>query len=340
MYIESLQYIKKNKKAQIIGIIVAVMMMWIAFIFIDWEQLVVSFSVSYAIIEIVLHILLSGAIGFLVTLQIAKPRYKKISNILWWMSGVLGIIITGCPVCGVTLMSTFGLVSILSFLPWFGLEIKILSVILLIWSIDYGLRNFSSCSKKIFNGIFPSLKKTIISIMIFLIIILWIYIVLLEAKWIKVPEYNLKFLFPEHYSIFRYDLQEWCSDTDMFWEFYGQDRKIMIKSLAIYSSKKLKEFLQCQQDEWYVLPDTMSLEQYIQYQKIWENEEKAVFLWREKFIIEKNECTNFICPFVLYSFEGDALLKIILNIKSESINYLDVQLELEKEMKDFYIESY
>jgi uncharacterized membrane protein len=66
------------------------------------------------------------------------------------MSGIISVFITGASCCGITLISVLGLSSVIGFLeifPYHGLEIKALSIALLIYAVLDSLRNLESCKR-------------------------------------------------------------------------------------------------------------------------------------------------------------------------------------------------
>lgn len=64
------------------------------------------------------------------------------------ISGLIGTILSGCSCCGLTLASYFGLLPLMSFLPYSGLEIKILGTIGLLWAIRDTYKNLETCRVK------------------------------------------------------------------------------------------------------------------------------------------------------------------------------------------------
>ena len=60
-------------------------------------------------------------------------------------SGILGTIISGASCCGLTLASYFGLIPLMTLLPYAGLEIKIFSVAGLLYALWYTLKNLDTC---------------------------------------------------------------------------------------------------------------------------------------------------------------------------------------------------
>ncbi len=64
------------------------------------------------------------------------------------ISGLIGTILSGCSCCGLTLASYFGLLPLMSFLPYSGLEIKVLGTLGLLWAIRDTYQNLETCRVK------------------------------------------------------------------------------------------------------------------------------------------------------------------------------------------------
>lgn len=64
------------------------------------------------------------------------------------LGGIMGVIISGSSCCGLTLATYFGLIPLMSFLPWSGLEIKIIAVCMLAYSLYTTLKNLTTCAYK------------------------------------------------------------------------------------------------------------------------------------------------------------------------------------------------
>ena len=76
-----------------------------------------------------------------------KTPFSK-TNILGTIGGTLGTILSGCSCCGLTLASYFGLLPLMSLLPYDGLEIKILWTLGLVYALYDILKNLETCSWK------------------------------------------------------------------------------------------------------------------------------------------------------------------------------------------------
>lgn len=102
-------------------------------------------------------ILLQFLIAFLFALFLPLSFYKYIKfsdfsikeNSSSAIGTFLGILVAGCPACSVTIASYIGLAGAVSLLPWYGLELKIISVPLLIYANYSVLLTLNTCNIKI-----------------------------------------------------------------------------------------------------------------------------------------------------------------------------------------------
>lgn len=106
-------------------------------------------SINYAKFTVALEVLLSLLFGLNVSLL-----WCKIGSLKQLVSkdtgtaatgSLFGILITGCPACSLGLASYLGLSSVILSLPLLGMELKILGVILLIYSTYSISGNLYTC---------------------------------------------------------------------------------------------------------------------------------------------------------------------------------------------------
>jgi hypothetical protein len=64
------------------------------------------------------------------------------------IGGIIGTIMSGCSCCGLTLASYFGLLPLMGFLPYDGLEIKIIGTAGLVYALIQILGNLQTCKIK------------------------------------------------------------------------------------------------------------------------------------------------------------------------------------------------
>lgn len=270
-------------------------LLWLWYWLIDFETLKLTFNAGYATIHIILHMLISILFSFLVTLRTYKIRnqhiqYKKKVNFLsavWW---AFWIIITWCPVCGGwTLISIFWLTNILARLPWYGLELKLLSVFLLFWSVDSIISNIQSC--QIFSFWLWIKRKTILgSIGILLLSIIWIRYLMTPENFIKLPGEIL--LIPgSDYITFPYELDNWCSNNLFFVEFLPKKQKdTTIVWVYTYNIETLEKFESCKY-EW--LQQELSINDFqkivTQYSK---SDATSKNINKMKYLVEYKNCKD------------------------------------------------
>jgi membrane protease YdiL (CAAX protease family) len=104
--------------------------------------------------DIILSILMIiGFPLFIVALTYRSLKYWKRADINWksinWMiGGFIWTIISGASCCGATLATSFGLLPLMSFLPYSGLEIKLIGAVWLLFAIEEILKNLETCKIK------------------------------------------------------------------------------------------------------------------------------------------------------------------------------------------------
>jgi hypothetical protein len=113
-----------------------------------------NYGNNYLLLQILIQTLITLLFGIFVPISFYKIKYFGSFSIKENLSSgggtFLGILVAGCPACSITLASYLGLTSIILFLPWNGLELKIIAVPLLIYANISLLKNLKVC--KIKNG--------------------------------------------------------------------------------------------------------------------------------------------------------------------------------------------
>ena len=95
----------------------------------------------FTILSLLSSIILSVLLGIYLSLVIYQINFSKShthkSNICTTGALAAGTVVTGCPSCGVPVLALIGFPLALMSLPFKGLEIKFLSIIIIIISIYY-----------------------------------------------------------------------------------------------------------------------------------------------------------------------------------------------------------
>ncbi len=141
----------KEKSTIITFLIGFLVLLIIQFLFTDIPLLFGNLGPWRATAHILSDVLLAALFGLNLSLLIYKAKLASLSKKITattTLGGILSVLITGCPACSLTLASYLGLASILSALPFGGLEVKIIGLLLLVYSTNYLLKTLTTCKKK------------------------------------------------------------------------------------------------------------------------------------------------------------------------------------------------
>lgn len=104
-----------------------------------WDIFVGSNKAIYVLLQIALSIINAALIGLVIAMFVyVLEKRKKDSNLTFVQalaSLLFSVAATGCTVCGAVLLPTLGIAGSLTALPFAGLEIKLLTIILLSYSL-------------------------------------------------------------------------------------------------------------------------------------------------------------------------------------------------------------
>ncbi|MFT4244008.1 MAG: hypothetical protein ACMXYB_00955 [Candidatus Woesearchaeota archaeon] len=116
------------------------------------ELIKVNYGIIYYNLVWVLQILISVLLSLFILLTAFRVSYFSTTSLtqngIGGLSSTLGILVAGCPACSITIASYLGLASFISFLPYDGLELKLLSFILLLIVNFYLLKDLQVCKFK------------------------------------------------------------------------------------------------------------------------------------------------------------------------------------------------
>ena len=133
----------------VLTIVASLFMGYILFSFTFYELIVGNMGKQYADIQVAAQIILSILFGVNITLLWHKLSFAKQLSAKEYGStatgSVLGILVSGCPVCGITVASYLGIASVFTFFPFFGLELKFIGILLLLYSINYLSKTLYTC---------------------------------------------------------------------------------------------------------------------------------------------------------------------------------------------------
>tara|TARA_Y100000310_G_C20660910_1_gene804719 strand:+ start:397 stop:852 length:456 start_codon:yes stop_codon:yes gene_type:complete len=143
----NIKILYSQKKYFIITLISAFLIGYVMFYFTHFENMKGNLGSSFAYTQLTTQIIISGLFG----INMAALWYKlKLSSLVkektsTSLAAVFSVIVSGCPACGITLASYLGLASFFSALPFFGLELKIVAILLLLYSTNSLIKNLNNC---------------------------------------------------------------------------------------------------------------------------------------------------------------------------------------------------
>jgi hypothetical protein len=129
---------------------------FVSFYFTNLDLIIGNMGLFYAATLIVFQTILSILFGINFSLLLYK--FDMISTIDTKDAGcitfgsIIAIIVSGCPLCGVTLASYLGIASLFSILPSFGLELKFVGIVVLLYSINVLIDGLDKCEYTVKNN--------------------------------------------------------------------------------------------------------------------------------------------------------------------------------------------
>jgi len=119
------------------------------YLFVNTELIIWNLWKTFYIVEIISTILISILFWIFIWATLYKINYFSIKKswiwIIWWF---LWALVSWCPACSITLASYLWLAWLMTFFPYHWIELKILSVFILIY-VNYSiLNNLNTCSIK------------------------------------------------------------------------------------------------------------------------------------------------------------------------------------------------
>jgi hypothetical protein len=118
--------------------------------FIEPELMIWNLWYSFYITEVILSVFIACLFWIFLWSTLYKVDFFKVKDTKsWFIWAFLGLMVSGCPACSITIASYMGLAWILSTFPYYWLELKFLSVFMLIYACYSTLNNLELCRVKI-----------------------------------------------------------------------------------------------------------------------------------------------------------------------------------------------
>ena len=155
--IEKKHLIKKIVKEHVVLFIVSSLIFFIIFYLLTLATttdhslgiFIMMNGVSYTIWTFFLLVVIALLLGVYISLIVysfkIKMKAKKIGGSIGIVGMIVGLFSAGCPMCGAFLFGLFGFPLALFFMPYNGLELRVLSILILVFSIYLISRSLTKC---------------------------------------------------------------------------------------------------------------------------------------------------------------------------------------------------
>lgn len=148
---EKLLRVIKDRRGTIVAVVFVVLFAWIQHIMTDTAAIRGNYGevnlMIRQILDVSVLVLLFGLVRLFVYKYIHVGWWDKGTG-AWLGWGLLSLIVTGCPACSIWLASYLGLSAFITWLPYDGVELKILSVLLMWYAVWDMWRKLDVCEIK------------------------------------------------------------------------------------------------------------------------------------------------------------------------------------------------
>ena len=151
--LETVKQILKRKTYFLIFLITSIIIFLVFYFLTLWEVTDKSLRIfiemngyNYAFFSFLFLVIIALLLGVYVALFIFKIRMiKRGSGFSGFLGFIAGLLSSGCPMCGSVIFALLGFPLALFFLPFKGLELRVLSIILLLFSVYFLARSLDKC---------------------------------------------------------------------------------------------------------------------------------------------------------------------------------------------------
>jgi hypothetical protein len=147
--IQNFKEVFSNWKYLVFSIISFLVFFSIFQYFTDTYLIEVNLGLRYLYLTLILQFLIALLLALFISISIYKFNYfrkfsakEQSSSVI---GGILGFLVAGCPSCSITFASYIGLGSFVAFLPYYGMELKFVSIVLLFYSNISVLYSLKTC---------------------------------------------------------------------------------------------------------------------------------------------------------------------------------------------------
>lgn len=169
--LRNLWHVFRSRAALVSGGLTFVLSVLIWRYFIDLDLTIGNMGHTIAYTEVFLYMLFAVLFSLFVAVSVYKYRYFKKLQTKQMSAGSLGwlawLLVAGCPACSITLASRLWLSTVIWFLPFDGMELKLIAILILGYTLFVLLRDLEVCSRSMhtpFIFSFVTMQKFLVSL--------------------------------------------------------------------------------------------------------------------------------------------------------------------------------
>ena len=149
---QNLKLVFSNWKYAMLGISIFLLFQLIYYIFANVQLTIGNLGMTFFIVQTITQSLIAVLFAIFVPTSIYKivlfSDFSAKESSSGVISGTFAVLVAGCPACSVTFASYLGLAGFFSLFPFYGLELKVLTVPILLWATHSTLKNLTACEMK------------------------------------------------------------------------------------------------------------------------------------------------------------------------------------------------
>jgi len=149
---ENFKKVFSDWKYSVFGVMIFLVFGLIFFMNSNYQLTIGNMGMWFFVIQTITQSLITILFALFIPISLYKfilfSDLSVMENTGSFLGGFFAVIVAGCPACSITLASYIGLAGILSIFPFYGLELKVLTVPILMWANYSILRNLSVCKMK------------------------------------------------------------------------------------------------------------------------------------------------------------------------------------------------
>lgn len=212
IYIINLGHVLHSKVAVISWLIAIAVVSVIWWYFIDLDLTIGNMWHTVAYSELVLYGLFALLFGLFIATSVYKYRYFRDINASSVTTGgigwIAGLLVAWCPACSITLASWLWVASFLWFLPYNGMELKVIAIIVLWYTLYVLLRDLEVCSRKKKTSFIFISSITMNKVLLWLVITAWVAVSWWALFWYAQDQWLIASTTSQVEQVQAYDTQQ------------------------------------------------------------------------------------------------------------------------------------